>query len=306
MASITSAINTEKWGKETEKHFGAIYDGVWDRDMYVDDIPWENGRFRELLENYSKIPPSEVEAEISRIRDKAWNVAKYPCIGFFAYLRLNEFDDSEPEMHKAVERLKAPGSKDAFLEIGGFICHTIRWLTYIGVDSERLYGTDLHDEFLELGYKQFRDRSTSKATFVAGDILLPDEEYAASPLAQTFNGKMSVIHASNFFHLFSWESQLVICERIVRFFKPGLGAAGDPAVLFGYHRCSDSPGETDKFRIYLHSEATFQSLWDEVGKRTATSWKVTMEPLPIPILTSHVFGREAKAMRYVVRQVVVG
>ncbi|KAI1805190.1 hypothetical protein F4811DRAFT_552168 [Daldinia bambusicola] len=304
MASITAAVNTERWGKETEKHLGADEDGAWDRDMYVDVIPWENGRFRELLENYSKIPPCEVEAEISRIRSKAWEIAKYPCVGSFTYLRLNEFGDSEPEMHEAVERLTAPGSKDTFLEIGGFICQTIRWLTYIGVDSARLYGTDLHAEFLELGYEQFRDRSTSKATFVAGDILLPDEQYAASPLAQTLNGKISVIHASNFFHLFSWESQLVICERIVRFFKPDLGTANSPAVLFGRHIGSDDPAETDRFRIFLHGEATFQSLWDEVGKRTATSWKVSMEPLPIPRPKPHVFGKEARAMRYIVKQVV--
>lgn len=67
MTSITSAVNTEKWGKETEKQLGAGDDDAWRKDMYMDTIPWEYGRFREVLEKYSKIPPNEVEAEIFKI-----------------------------------------------------------------------------------------------------------------------------------------------------------------------------------------------------------------------------------------------
>ncbi|KAK6951376.1 hypothetical protein Daesc_007911 [Daldinia eschscholtzii] len=303
MASINTTGNLGKWGKETEKQLGADDGGAWEKDMHTDVIPWQNNRFRELLENYSKIPPNEVEAEIFRIRDKAWEVVKYPCIGSFTYLHLLQFGDSQPEMQKATERLKAPGSQDTFLEIGGFICQTIRWLAYAGVDSKRLYGTDLHAEFLELGYEQFRDRETLNATLVAGDMLLSDEEYAASPLARLFNGKMSIVHASNFFHLFSWESQLIICERIVRFFRSDL-SADNPAVLFGRHIGSEKPGEVEKFKVFMHDQTTFQSLWDEVGKRTGTSWKVNMEFLPLPRPKPNIFGEHARTVRYVVTQIV--
>ncbi|KAI2776597.1 hypothetical protein F4815DRAFT_337450 [Daldinia loculata] len=304
MTSITSAVNTEKWGKETEKQLGAGDDDAWRKDMYLDTIPWEYGRFREVLEKYSKIPPNEVEAEIFKIRDKAWEVVKYPCIGCFTYLRLLEFGDDEPEMQKAIERLKAPGSQDTFLEIGGFICQTIRRLAFEGVDSARLYGTDLHAEFLELGYEQFRDRETLKATFVAGDMLLPEEEYAASSLAGTLDGKISIIHASNFFHLFSWESQLVICERIVRFFRRD-SSAENPAVLFGVHIGRDKPGEDEHFRMFLHDETTFQLLWNEVGKRTGTSWKVSSEFPALPRPKPNIFGKDARVLRYVVRSQIV-
>lgn len=93
-------------------------------------------------------------------------------------MQLPEFGDDVPEMQNAIERLRAPNSQDTFLELGGFIFQTIRRLAFEGVDSTRLYGTDLHAEFVELGYKQFRDRETLKATLVVGDLLLPDEEYA--------------------------------------------------------------------------------------------------------------------------------
>ncbi len=196
----------------------------------------------------------------------------------------------------------APGSQDTFLELGGFICQTIRQLVFEGVDSARLYGTDLHPEFVELGYEQFRYRETLKATFVTGDFLLPDEEYAASKMAATFNEKMTIVHATNFFHLFSWKSRLVICERIVHFFRPGLGAE-NPAIVFGSHIGSVKPGEIEAFGIFLHDETTFQSLWDEVGKKTGTCWNVSMqvvETLPNPIS----LGEDARVMQYVVTQVV--
>lgn len=218
-------------------------------------------------------------------------------------MRLLEFDGGEDsEMQKAIERLKAPGSQHTFLELGGFMCQTIRQLVIEGVDSARLYGTDLHSEFIELGYEQFRDRETLKATLLAGDMLLPDEEYAASELARTFDGKVTMIHAANFFHLFSWESQVVIGERIVRFFRRGSGADSPPAVLFGVHMGSLEPGEIEAFRVFLHDETTFQSLWDEVGKKTNTRWKVAMQVAPTTP-RPNAFGEHARTMHYAVTQV---
>ncbi|KAI0489487.1 hypothetical protein F4859DRAFT_152806 [Xylaria cf. heliscus] len=303
MASITDTVHADKWGRETEKQLDAGDLESWREQMYVDAIPWEHGRFRELLEQYSKIPSDEVTAEILEIRDKAWEVAKYPCIGHFTYVRLLEFGGNNPGMQKAIERLKAPGSQDTFLELGGFICQTIRQLAFEGVDSARLYGTDLHAEFIELGYLQFRDRETLKATFVAGDMLIPDVEYAASAMARTFNAKISIAHASNFFHLFSWESQLVICERIVRFFPRGLSAE-NPALLFGVHMGSLKPGEmrVGTFSVFLHDEETFQLLWDEIGRKTGTKWKVSMQAMATAPPKPNVYGENARAMRYVVSQ----
>lgn len=206
-------------------------------------------------------------------------------------------------MQNAIERLKAPGSQDTFLELGGFICQTIRQLAFDGVDSARLYGTDLHAEFIELGYEQFRDRQSLQATFVAGDLLIPDADYGTSAIATTFDGKISIAHAANFFHLFSWDSQLVICERIVRFFRRGLGAE-NPAVLFGVHMGSLKPGDmrVGAFRVFLHDQSTFQSLWDEVGRKTGTSWKVSMHAMATAPPKPNAYGEDARAMRYVVTQ----
>ncbi|KAI1126737.1 hypothetical protein F5Y10DRAFT_244231 [Nemania abortiva] len=296
-----TVVTTDVWGKETEKQMNQE---SWSKENYLEAIPWEYDRFRELLEKYSKIPPDQVTAEIHRIRDKAWEVAKYPCIGTFSYLRLLEFGDDFPGMQHVIERLKAPNSQETFLEVGGFIFQTIRRLAYEGVDSSRLYGTDLHAEFIELGYEQFRDRDTLKATFVAGDMLLSDEEYAVSALPRTLNGKVSIVHASNFFHLFSWETQLVICERIIQFYRHAPGKKG-PAVIFGSHLGSITPGKTELFSAFLHDQTTFQALWDEVGKKTGTRWNVSMNIFSWRPPRVNVFGSNARAMHYVVTESAV-
>ncbi|KAI0406833.1 hypothetical protein F4802DRAFT_556273 [Xylaria palmicola] len=301
MASLANAIHTNEWGKETEKHMGTADLESWRKEMYVDAIACEHSRFRELLERYSQIPPSKVTSEILNIRNKAWEVAQYPCIGHFTYL---DFDDgNNPGMQIARKRLKAPGSQDTFLELGGFLCQMIRLLAYEGVDSTRLYGTDLHAEFIELGYQQFHDRETLQATLVSGDLLVPETEYARSAMAEAFTGKISIVHASNFFHLFSWESQLIVCERIVRFFRGGL-SADTPALLFGTHMGSVKPGEmrVQTFAIFMHDGETFQSLWDEVGRRTGTKWKVNMHVLTAAPPKPNAYDHNARTMHFIVSQ----
>ncbi|KAI1426423.1 hypothetical protein F5Y12DRAFT_742185 [Xylaria sp. FL1777] len=297
MANVAEAVRDDKWGVESEKQLGVKDPQSW----RVETIPWDYDGFRELLEKYSKIPADEVTAKIFEIREKAWQVAKYPCIGYFTYVKLIEFDGTSAAMEMALKRLKAPGSQETFLELGGFMCQTIRQLAFEGVDSARLYGTDLHPEFLELGYEQFHDRETLKATFVAGDLLLGDEEYAASAIAEAFNGKITIAHASNFFHLFSWDSQLIICERIVAFFRRGLSAES-PAVLFGKHLGSIEPGDVrvGGFRVFMHDQKTFQSLWDEVGRKTGTTWKVSLKAVSPAPPKPNVFSENARTMYYVV------
>ena len=52
------------------------------------DVPWFNktppelsAAARELLENYSHIPSDQVNLHVFEIREKAWSVWPYPCIG---------------------------------------------------------------------------------------------------------------------------------------------------------------------------------------------------------------------------------
>ncbi len=97
----------------------------------------------------------------------------------------------------------------------------------------------------------------------------------ADQAAEHLNGKMDIIHTASFFHLFSWEDQIIVGSRLVRFFKPEasrpmllgrqVGSFNPPPHPSDPRGC---PGKT------LHSVETFQRLWEIIGERTGTKWKV--------------------------------
>lgn len=163
-------------------------------------------------------------------------------------------------------RLKAPASTETFLDVGCCLGHVIRQLIVDGVSSERLYGTDLQPLFLDLGYELFRDRNKekSRATFVAGDML--DEDDAG---LEELTGKIDVIYASAFFHLFEREGQVKAAKRMVRFFN----ANNTGAMIFG----SNGGPKIQGWEKYVLDAESWQGLWDEVGEATGTSWRTEME-----------------------------
>ena len=228
-------------------------------------------------------------------RDKAWDVHEYPCIGRFTWLRLEHFQF--PEMKTAVARMQAPGSTDTLLELACCVGQTIRQLVALGIESDRLYASDLHPEFISIGFELFRDEDRIRTVFAAGDMLAPDD-----PNLKAMDGKVSLIHAASFFHLFTWNQQLVIGKRIVRLLRPDR----TDNMLFGHQIGSVLPGEKARLRgggsRYLHDQSSFQRLWDEVGAATGTRWNVDvveLSPLPIPIPS---FGDDSRIIRYSVQQ----
>lgn len=94
--------------------------------------------------------------------------------------------------------------------------------------------------------------------------------------------RFGIVHAGLFLHLFDWDQQLAVCEKIIRLMS------GEKGSLFlgemvgcegGGERCK---GKGIKFwekgerKQYLHDEKTFEKMWGEVADRTRTvgMWKV--------------------------------
>lgn len=204
-------------------------------------------------------------------------------------------------MRASIERLTAPGSTDALLDLGCCLGQTLRQLLALGVAPHQLYGSDLYPAFFRLGDELFRDAG-SGVTFAAGDMLNDEDAGLAC-----FDGRISLIHAAHFFHLFSRAGQLAIGRRIAgRFLQPGRA----DAVVFGRQIGSVEPGEKPRpmglpGTLFLHNEASLQALWDEIGRETATAWRaemVVLGPLPMEIPG---FGADARLVRYALRQVLV-
>lgn len=167
-------------------------------------------------------------------------------------------------------RLKVPRSEDALLDLGCCVGQVLRQFRADGVRGDRLYGTDLESLFFDVGYALFRDQAFLDASFVAGDMLDPDDHRLHS-----LRGKITIVYAGSFFHLFNWIQQLYIGTRLVTFLRKGT----KNAVIFGRHIGTKAPRNpsVQSNTPYLHDERSFQKLWDEVGKITGTRWKVQVK-----------------------------
>lgn len=107
-----------------------------------------------------------------------------------------------------------------------------------------------------------------KTKFIAADVF--DGE---SPLKE-LTDQISIVYTGSFFHLFDYEQQLQVAQRIVRLLKPEPGSTvigrqmgNEKAGLYG---SSGYSGEKQRFR---HNAQSWEELWDKVGELTGTKWK---------------------------------
>ncbi|KAI0892620.1 hypothetical protein F4806DRAFT_478652 [Annulohypoxylon nitens] len=224
------------------------------------NVEWYDNEFegtpdeaRVLLENYANIPPGEVDAHVVAIRDKAWDIFPWPCIGKFKFLKLTLYQ--QPSYASILERLKA-GAK--YLDLGFCVGQDLRKLVADGAPSENIYGVELNGPFIDLGYDLFRDRETLKAQLVQGSALDFTED---SPLAK-LAGKIDFIHLGLILHVFGLENQRVVLENCVKVLKPGPGA-----IILG-QAVGDIEGVQTPTGEFLHSDTTFRELWKDISERT--------------------------------------
>ncbi|KAH7327081.1 hypothetical protein BKA65DRAFT_566308 [Rhexocercosporidium sp. MPI-PUGE-AT-0058] len=219
---------------------------------------------RELLENYSKIPAAQVEAHVYKIRDEAWEVFPYPCIGEFRFLDLAI--SLSPDYPTVLQRLKS--GQENFLDLGCCFGQELRKVAYDGAVQNNLYGFDLRAGFFEMGYRLFLDRETLKSKFIEADIF--DANSALSEL----DGKIDIIYAASFLHLFDYKRQVEVCKRMVRLLRQ----KKDSLILgrqVGSTIARNFVQETNEGGImYRHNGESFKKMWGEVGEETGTEWRV--------------------------------
>ncbi|CAF9924009.1 hypothetical protein IMSHALPRED_006057 [Imshaugia aleurites] len=261
-------------------------------DHYSKDVPWydkEPENFspacRELLQNYSHIPPGEVTSHVLEMvpspeftvnfakltcaqRERAWAISPYPCIGRFRFLDLSI--SLQPSYHRILSFLKEPQSHHTLLDLGCCFAQDVRKLVHDGVPSENLYACDLEQSFLDLSYDLFKDENTMKAHLFTTNVFAED-----GPLDK-LQGKMDVVYTASFLHLFGWDDQLKICKRIIKTLKPRKGSTvfgRQMGNLKGQEVPNKSVVGQDSSFIWLHDVESFTRLWDTAGRETGTKWK---------------------------------
>ncbi|KAK9849687.1 hypothetical protein MYU51_013165 [Penicillium brevicompactum] len=230
---------------------------------YNEELPADKAQTWTLLETYSKISSSQIETHLKDIRQKAWNVFPYGCIG--RWLFLDCVITSLPEYPTIIERVK---SGDILLDAGCAFGYVLRQMVTDGAPATNLIGVDLRQEFLDLGYELFQDKGF-EARFIAGDLVNADPSLAG------IAGTVDIIHAAALFHLFGWDDQVEIGVRFVELLKPQANA-----LIVGRQIADLEPLDpVEHLRQgrgwYRHNLRTWQMLWDVVGDKTGTRWKVT-------------------------------
>lgn len=173
-----------------------------------------------------------------------------------------------PQYNEIVSRVQ-DGEK--LLDLGCCFGQELRRLIFDGAPAENLYGADLRPEFFDLGYELFLDREKCQAKFIAADLFEEPEELMA------LSGKLSIIYAGAFFHLFDRPQQLAVAKMVTKLLKPEVGS-----MVLGRQVGSVTPGVYEHgtnptSRMFRHDEQTWKDLWAEAGRDVGVEWDVEVE-----------------------------
>ncbi|MCJ1306725.1 hypothetical protein MMC25_000368 [Agyrium rufum] len=240
---------------------------------YQPDIEIIPASAKDLLEKYSSIPEDELKEHVMKVREKAWSIAPYPCIG--SWLFLKQSINQTAFYQEILTRLK---NGEKLLDLGCALGQDIRRLVYDGAPSENIYGLDLSGGLIDAGYDLFLDKDTLRSKFITADILKD------SAPTEALEDQIDLVFASSFFHVFDWDQQMIISKRLVGFLRKKPGSE-----IFGHHLGHISPDSyplgLQAGNVYGHDASSLQRMWDRVGKETGSSWKVeaTLESTGAPV-----------------------
>ena len=197
-------------------------------------------------------------------RDEAWRIKPYPCIGQYTFIHTPMYGQSV--YWDILSRLKE-GS--IFLDVGTCFGQELRRLLADGAPNQNMFAVDLSSEFWELGYRLFKDRGRIHAKLIIADILAKGN---GGTELETLVGKIDIIHAGSFFHLFDWNDQVAALKKLVMLSRVG-------ALLVGHHigrkpaKCTLIRGEPR----YYHDEESWRKIWKETEEATGTEWMIDVE-----------------------------
>lgn len=157
--------------------------------------------------------------------------------------------------------------EQSYLDLGCAFAQDIRRLVADGVDSKMCYASDLQLDFLDLGYELFRDRESLRSRFIAADVF-----DAGSPLME-LEGKIDIVDASSFFHLFAWEDQ----KRIARIVVKLLRAREHSLVVgrqIGNQEAGDYGQRDGQGTRYWHNAESWKKMWKEIGEEVGVKFEV--------------------------------
>ncbi|RAK99400.1 class I SAM-dependent methyltransferase [Aspergillus ibericus CBS 121593] len=246
-----------------------MHPSVWYRDDFG---PRLSPACRLVYNRWSGIADTDLPAHLHRVRDRAWPVGQYPCIGQWMFLLpgLAGFPEF-PSMVDLVRQREA-----TVLDLACGLGQDLRLLAAHadGAPTARWWALDLEPRLWELGYELFGDRDRMAAHFVAGDFRTLDLT-GDSPLGP-LRGHVDLIIANQFIHLFDQADQREVIQRIMGLSRPG-------TMVVGFQQARRQPRADARpwGTMFFHSRDSFVALWESVQHDTATEWTVQVREVDL-------------------------
>ncbi|CBF80430.1 protein ausD [Aspergillus nidulans FGSC A4] len=255
----------------------ALKNGFDPNILYKDPLTIVKEPMCTILEKHSKIPVDKVVSHVNKVRDRAFAVFPYACIGQFSFVELSIA--ASPYYPEMLERVKN-GHK--LLDLGCAFGQELRQLIYDGAPGESLYGSDIQQEFLNLGYELFLDRATlPESHLIASNIL--DRQ---SPLFTHLTGKLNIVYISLFLHVFDFEQQITVAGNVLDL----LAAEPGSLIVCRVTACRDQGvlnATAERMPYYYHDRASWEQLWEVVQKRTGVKLCVDTWEQPDELVKKH-------------------
>lgn len=118
-----------------------------------------------------------------------------------------------------------------------------------GYPAGNVLGSDLRQEFIDLGHELYEDKGVSPITFFSADIFdAPDAPAAVQPSVPLreverlgdLHGRVSHLYSGALFHLFNEPTQYAMALRVAYLLKRTSGA-----IVFGRHQGKEEEGLID-------------------------------------------------------------
>jgi hypothetical protein len=238
----------------------------------------------ELLESYSGIPREAQAEHIISLRDEAYKLCPYPCIG---NLRFLDFDLAAYPAYQ--EQVLAPLKRPAvdgeveplFLDLGTCFGQDVRRLAYDGAVVDRLWASDIEQHLIDLGFRLFNDGDKLPRSH----FLCPGDLLTSSPgdRLRVLDGRVTILHLTAVFHLFTLEDQKTVADRCLRLLRKDAGA---PVLILGAQAGSEVAGPFLRQNVseefshkYRHNVQSWAALWESV--RASDEWKGKIKKLEV-------------------------
>ncbi|KZO93610.1 hypothetical protein CALVIDRAFT_485552 [Calocera viscosa TUFC12733] len=218
----------------------------------------------------------KLKAHVVAVQEKAAQVFPYPCIVKFGFTRTRV---SSLRGYNETLELGKRKRGALLLDIGCCFGADSRRAVLDGFPATQIMASDLHAEFWDLGHELFRDSQEKvPITFLAGDVF--DRSFLSpsppgTPLSgltlpeltslTPLHGRLSAIHASLFFHLFSRAKQEELAALLA-----GLLLHEKGSVIFGHQIGAEEEGLGQQFGRWAHNCESWRVMWE--GALASVGW----------------------------------